>query len=87
MIWTVWALLIITHGAFSRWAKTASRSAAMSTLGDALLVAIGLITLKELQGLGTADFVRVGLFFVAFGVAGRQFMNSLLRPASLKGHR
>lgn len=83
MIWTVWALLLITHGAFRRWAKTASRHAMMSTLGDTLLVAIGLITLDQLQGLGAADCVRVGIFFIAFGVAGRQLMTSFLRPASL----
>jgi hypothetical protein len=87
MIWTIWALLLIAHGAFRRWAKTASRHAVMSTLGDTLLVAIALFTLNQLQGLGAADFVRVGIFFIAFGVAGRQLMTSFLRPASLTRRR
>lgn len=88
MIWTIWALLLITHGAFRRWAKTAaSRHAVMSTLGDTLLVAIALFTLNQLQGLGATDFVRVGIFFIAFGVTGRQLMTSFLRPASLTRRR
>lgn len=78
MIWTLWALLLISHGAFSRWVKTASRYALMSTLGDALLIAIGLITVGQLQELGAVDALRIGAFFIAFGVAGRQMMGTLL---------
>jgi hypothetical protein len=31
-----------------------------------------------LQGLGFLDVLRVGIFFVAFGAAGRQLMHSVL---------
>jgi hypothetical protein len=84
MIWTIWALLLVGHGAFSRWARTASAYAVMSTLGDALLVAIGFITLNQLQGLSASDFVRIGIFFVAFGFVGQQLMTRVLRPALKK---
>lgn len=79
MDWTLWALLLVTHGAFSRWARTASRHALMVTLADALLLVIALITIDRLQGLGMGEIGRVGLFFVAFGVAGRQMMKGILR--------
>jgi hypothetical protein len=79
MIWTVWAVLLVAHGAFSRWARTTSRYAAMSTLADALLIVIGLITIDQMQGLPAPEFLRIGIFFVAFGVTGRQLMGSMLR--------
>ncbi len=86
MIWTVWALLLVTHGAFSRWVRTTSRPL-LSTLGDALLIAIGLMTLNQLQQLDTREFLWVGAFFVAFGVAGGQLMNGILREFSSRGLR
>ena len=85
MIWTLWAVMLITHGAFARWAQTtryaqtARRYAKASVVGDVLLIAIALITVDQLQGLGILDIVRVGLFFVAFAGAGRQLMASCLR--------
>lgn len=87
MIWTVWALLLVTHGAFTGWVRRASRPALLPTLGDALLIAIGLMTLNQLQGLEPREFLRVGVFFVAFGLAGRQLMNGILRELSGRGLR
>jgi hypothetical protein len=82
MIWIFWALMLLTHGAFARWAQTARSYAKVSIFADVLLIAIGLVTLDQLQGLRIVDMVRIGLFFVAFGAAGRQLMSSLLkRPA------
>jgi hypothetical protein len=37
-----------------------------------------LITVDQLEGLGVPEVLRIGLFFVAFGTAGRQLMHSLL---------
>jgi hypothetical protein len=84
MTWTLWAALLIVHGAFSRWAESGSHYALISIFTDGLLIAIGLVTLERLQGLGLVDILRIGLFFAVFGVAGRQLMHSLLRryPAS-----
>ncbi len=83
MIWTLWAVLLITHGAFSRWVETVEHRAKVAVLGDVVLISIALITIDQLQGLDLANFVRVGLFFTAFGWAGRQLMGSLLRrPAA-----
>lgn len=74
--------MLLTHGAFARWAQTARSYAKVSIFADVLLIAIGLITLDQLQGMGLAEMGRIGLFFVAFGAAGRQLMGSLLkRPA------
>lgn len=53
--------------------------AKVAVVGDVVLIALALITIDELQGLNFADFVRVGLFFTAFGWSGRQLMGSLLR--------
>ena len=78
MMWSMWALMLITHGAFSRWAEAASRFALVSIFGDVLIIAIALITLDQLQGFGAGEFLRIGLFFVAFGFCGRQLMNSVL---------
>lgn len=78
MIWILWAFMLIAHGAFARWAETARSYAKAAVIGDVLLIAIALVTLDQLQGLGTVDTVRVGMFFAAFGVAGRQLMGSLL---------
>jgi hypothetical protein len=82
MIWIVWALLLIAHGAVSRWAKTSQSYAQVSVVGDLLLIAVALITMDQLQGLGLEDVVRVGLFFTAFGWAGRQLMGSLLKTSA-----
>jgi hypothetical protein len=82
MIWIFWAIMLLGHGALVRWAPTTRSYAKVAILGDVLLIAIGLITLDQLQGLGISDVLRIGLFFVAFGVAGRQLMGSLLKHAS-----
>jgi hypothetical protein len=79
MIWIVWALLLVSHGALSRWAQTSDSYAKMSVLGDVVLIAVALITLDQLQGLGLTEVLRVGLFFTAFGWAGRQLMGSVLK--------
>jgi len=79
MIWTVWALLLLAHGAYSRWVETASRHAALSVPGDLLLITVALITIDQLQGSRLWDFARAGAFFVAFGFAGRQLMGNLIR--------
>jgi len=80
MIWTIWAFLLITHGALTQWVKLAPHLI-MSSLSDVTLIAIGLITLDQLQGLGLPEILRIGAFFVAFGYAGRQLTNCLLsRP-------
>ena len=81
MLWIVWALLLVSHGALSRWAQTAYSYAKVSVLGDVMLMAVALITLDQLQGLGLAEVLRVGVFFTAFGWAGRQLMGSVLRSS------
>jgi hypothetical protein len=79
MIWILWAVMLVTHGAFSRWVRTAPSYAKASVLGDVLLIAIGLMTVDQLQGVSILDVLRIGLFFVAFATAGRQLMASCLR--------
>ena len=79
VIWTLWALLLLTHGAFSRWVETMRHYAKVAVIGDVLLIAVALITIDELQGLNFADIVRTGVFFTAFGWCGRQLMGSLLK--------
>lgn len=86
-MWTIWALLLVAHGAFSRWARTTSRFALMVTLADALLLAIALITIDQLQGFGPREFLRIGIFFVAFGVAGQQLMSGLLQRGQVRRPR
>jgi hypothetical protein len=81
MLWIVWALLLVSHGALSRWAQTADSYAKVSVLGDVMLMAVALITLDQLQGLGFAEVLRVGVFFTAFGWAGRQLMGSVLESS------
>jgi hypothetical protein len=78
MTWTLWAVLLLTHGALSRWAKGSRFCAAASVVADAVLIAIALITMDQLQGLAILDILRIGAFFIAFGTAGRQLMHSLL---------
>jgi hypothetical protein len=78
MTWIFWAVLLITHGALSRWAKGSRFYAPASVVADGMLIAIALITVDQLQGLGLLDVLRIGLFFIAFGTAGRQLMHSLL---------
>jgi hypothetical protein len=81
MIWIVWALLLVSHGALSRWAQTADSYAKVSVLGDVLLIAVALITVDQLQGLGFAEVLRIGVFFTAFGWVGRQLMGSVLKSS------
>lgn len=83
MIWTLWAVLLLTHGAFSRWVETVENRAKVAVVGDVVLIAVALITIDQLQGLSLADFFRVGLFFMAFGWAGRQLMGSLLKRTAV----
>lgn len=78
MTWILWAVLLLTHGALSRWAKGSRFFAPASIVADGILIAIALITVDQLQDLGMLDILRVGVFFVAFGTAGRQLMHSLL---------
>jgi hypothetical protein len=78
MNWILWAALLLTHGALSRWAKGSRFYAPASVVADGILIAVALITVDQLQGLGVPDVLRIGLFFVAFGTAGRQLMHSLL---------
>jgi hypothetical protein len=78
MMWILWALMLVSHGAFSRWVETSSRYAIASIVGDVLLIAVGLVTLSQLLSLGFSDIVRVGIFFAAFGYSGRKLMNSLI---------
>jgi hypothetical protein len=78
MTWIFWAVLLITHGALARWAKGSRFFAPASVIADGMLIAIALITVDQLQGLGLLDMLRIGLFFIAFGTAGRQLMHSLL---------
>jgi hypothetical protein len=79
MVWTVWAFMLVTHGAYARWAKSTTRYAALAVIADALLVVIAFVTIAQIQDLHGVDLLRIGIFFVAFGVAGRQFMNGVLR--------
>jgi hypothetical protein len=83
MLWIFWALMLIGHGAFVRWAQTSRGYAKVAVLGDVLLIAIALITIDQLQGMSLVDLLRTGAFFVAFGAAGRQLMGSAL-GASLR---
>lgn len=78
MIWILWAVLLVTHGALSRWAKGSRFFAHASIITDAILIAVALITVDQLQGADIGDMARVGVFFVAFGTAGRQLMHSVL---------
>jgi hypothetical protein len=78
MTWIFWAVLLITHGALSRWAKASRFYAPASVIADGILIAIALITVDQLQGLGILDALRIGAFFIAFGTAGRQLMHSVL---------
>ena len=78
MLWIFWALMLISHGAFVRWAQTVRGYAKFAVFGDVLLIAIALITIDQLQGMSILDMLRIGAFFVAFGAAGRQLMGSAL---------
>jgi hypothetical protein len=78
MTWILWAVLLLVHGALSRWAKGSRFYAPASIVADGILIAIGLITLEQLQDLALLDVLRIGVFFIAFGTAGRQLMNSVL---------
>ena len=76
--WILWAVLLLTHGALSRWAKVSRFYAPASIIADGILIAIALITMDQLQDLRVLEVLRIGVFFIAFGTAGRQLMNSVL---------
>jgi len=76
--WIVWAVLLLTHGAISRWAKASRFYAPASIVADGILIAIALITMDQLQDLQVSEVMRIGIFFIAFGTAGRQLMHSVL---------
>jgi hypothetical protein len=78
LTWIFWAVLLVTHGALARWAKDSRFFAPASIVADGILIAIALITVDQLQGMGILDMLRIGVFFVAFGTAGRQLMHSVL---------
>ena len=78
MTWILWAVLLLTHGALSRWAKGSRFFAPVSIVTDGILIAVALITVDQMQGMGIQDVVRIGVFFIAFGTAGRQLMHSVL---------
>lgn len=85
MTWIFWAALLLAHGALSRWAKGLRYHtklgrffAPTAVVADGMLIAVALITMDQLQGLGLQDVLRVGIFFIAFGTAGRQLMDSVL---------
>jgi hypothetical protein len=78
MTWTLWAVLLLIHGALSRWAKGSRFYAPASIVADGILIAIALITMDQLQDLDVREVLRVGVFFIAFGTAGRQLMHSVL---------
>jgi hypothetical protein len=82
MIWILWAFMLLTHGALARWAKTARNYAKISVVTDVLIIAIGLMTVDQMQGMGIAEIARIGLFFVAFGAAGRQLMSTVLKRSA-----
>jgi hypothetical protein len=81
MIWTLIALLLVTHGALRRWLQGGPARPGMATAGDVLLITIGLLTVDQLQGLGALEILRVGVFFVLFGYAGRRLVSTLLAKA------
>ncbi len=78
MTWFFWAALLLVHGALSRWAAGSRFYAPASIIADGILIAVALITVDQLQGMGLLDTLRIGVFFIAFGTAGRQLMHSLL---------
>jgi hypothetical protein len=84
MTWILWAMLLLTHGALSRWAKGSRFFVPAMITADVILIAIALITLDALQGLHGVEVLRVGVFFVAFGTAGRQLMHSVLGRAAAR---
>jgi hypothetical protein len=83
MVWTVWAFMLVAHGAYARWAKTTRRHAALAIIADVLLIVIAVLTIDQIQGLRGIEWLRIGMFFVAFGVAGRQLMSGVLRQQRL----
>ena len=78
MTWILWTVLLLTHGALSRWAKSSRYFASASMVADGILIAIALITMEQLQDLKVLEVARIGVFFIAFGTAGRQLMHSVL---------
>ncbi len=83
MVWTVWAFMLVAHGAYARWAKTTRRYAALAIIADVLLIVIAVLTIDQIQDLRGIEWLRIGTFFVAFGVAGRQLMSGVLRQQRL----
>jgi hypothetical protein len=82
--WILWAVLLLVHGALSRWAKASRFYAQASMVGDGILIAIALITMEQLEDLQVLEVLRIGVFFIAFGTAGRQLMDSVLRSFPTK---
>jgi hypothetical protein len=76
--WILWAVLLIAHGALSRWAKGSRFYALASMVADGILIAIALITMEQLEDLQVLEVLRIGIFFIAFGTAGRHLMDSVL---------
>lgn len=76
--WILWAVLLLAHGALTRWARASRFFAPASIVADGILIAIALITMEQLQDLEVREVLRIGVFFIAFGTAGRQLMNSVL---------
>ena len=76
--WILWAVLLLVHGALSRWAKGSRFYAPASIICDGILIAIALITMEQLEDLQVLEVLRIGVFFIAFGTAGRQLMDSVL---------
>jgi hypothetical protein len=76
--WIFWAVLLLAHGALTRWAKGSRHFAAASMVADGILIAIALITMEQLQDLEVHEVLRIGVFFIAFGTAGRRLMDSVL---------
>ena len=84
--WILWAVLLLVHGALSRWAKGSRFYAPASIVCDGILIAIALITMEQLEDLQILEVMRIGVFFIAFGTAGRQLMDSVLTrfPAKVR---
>ena len=84
--WILWAVLLLAHGALTRWARASRFFAPASIVADGLLIAIALITMDQLQDLEVHEVLRIGVFFIAFGTAGRQLMDSVLSRFPDKAH-
>ena len=79
--------MLVAHGAYSRWARTTRRYASLAVIADALLIVIALVTIDQIQDLRGLDTLRIGVFFIAFGVAGRELMGGVLRQLATASDR